>query len=132
MASKDIFAQIRTAYTGDTPLSAALDELYYKKVPDGANPSLPYGTYHFITSSGAIMASGTIKKNSLIQFNIFDDNNDASDLWDARDLLVGVYHKLNVQVNSSAYYLIWNGDTDFEVNGVEQISSQFRVLDHPA
>jgi hypothetical protein len=132
MASKTLFTQIRAAYTGDAPLLAALGGMYKTEVPKDVTPSFPYATYHYISGTGDATAAEVLLKDALIQFNIFDDDDDTETLWDANDLLVAVYNSLVVQSAGRAYQFSWQFDREFTVDGITQISVEYRVIDHPA
>lgn len=130
MAFGSLFDQIRSAFTGDGSLSAALDDLNFVMRVGAA--SFPYGTYHYVAGTGLMTAGGARLASRLIQFNLFDDGPDMTTIADAYDLLVGVYDELNVQTGGRAYKFTWEADWSLQVDDVWQISCRYRVIDHPA
>lgn len=121
---------IRAAYSGDGDLSAALTDLNF--VEAGGDPVFPYGTYHYITGDGMLTAGNALLARRLIQFNLFDKGGDISDLSDAYGKLYTLYNQFNVISGSRVYQFTWENDWSFKENNIWQISSRFRVIDHPA
>jgi hypothetical protein len=130
MAFGTLFDQIRSAFTNDASLSAALSDLNF--VDAVGSPAYPYGTYHYVAGSGRHTAGGERIANRLVQFNLFDDDSDMSDLAAAYDLLVAVYDELNVQSGGRAYKFTWEYDNSFKQDDIWHIVSRYRVVDHPS
>jgi hypothetical protein len=125
-----LFNQIRTAFTGDVTLSAALTDMNFVDVVNA--PAFPYGTYHYVAGSGLITANHARLADRLIQFNIFDDASDMSALASAYDALLSVYDNLVVQSGGRAYEFLWEFDESYKVDEVWHIICRYRVSDHPA
>lgn len=130
MAFGTLFNQIRSAYTGNGALSAALNDMNFVK--SVGSPDFLYGTYHYVSGTGRHTNGGNRIAGRLIQFNIFDDGPDMDTLAAAYDALVAVYDELLVQSGGRAYFFRWEGDWSFEEKGVWQISCRYRVMDHPS
>lgn len=130
MAFGTLFDQIRSAFTNDVSLSAALSDFNF--VDAVGSPAFPYGTYHYVTGSGRHTADGARLASRLVQFNLFDDDSDMSDLSAAYDLLVAVYDELNVQSGGRAYKFTWEYDAAYKVEDVWHIVCRYRVIDHPS
>lgn len=125
-----LFDQIRAAYTGDAPLSAALSDMNFVDVV--GDPPFPYGTYHYVSGAGKHTAGAARLADRLIQFNISDNGPDMVTAAAAYDLLTDVYDELNVQSGGRAYKFVWEADWSFKVDDVWQISCRYKVIDHPS
>jgi hypothetical protein len=135
MAFGTLFDQIRTAYTGNAPLSAALNDLNFIDSLPGT--AFPRGTYHYVSGTGDHTAGGARISGRLIQFNLFDDGPDMVTLGAAYDKLQTVYGGddnigLLVRSGGRAYFFKFEGDWCFKEHDVFQISCRYRVVDHPS
>lgn len=135
MAFGTLFDQIRSAYTGNAPLSAALNDMNFVDSLPGT--AFPRGTYHYVSGAGRHTDGGSRIARRLIQFNIFDDGPDMVTLADAYDKLQTVYggddnEGLLVRSGGRAYFFQWEGDWSFREDDVWQISCRYRVIDHPS
>jgi len=123
--------RIRTEYTGDVDLSAALDELYFSEAEDAAD--FPYGTFHIIANSSALTAARAALESLVIQFNLFDKGSDSGDLGDAKGKLETVFDPLVFQSGGHAYELErFFDDGPAKVQGFWQASIQYRVTIAPS
>lgn len=134
MAFATLLTQIRAAYTGDTDLSAALDEMYMGGVPGGATAAFPYATYHYISNAPSETARGTMLGDKLLQFNIFDDTEgDSITVLDCKDKLTALFDSKAIQSGGRGYKFTRNYDDGPElIEGYWQCTVQYRVLEHPA
>ena len=124
-----LLSQIRTAFTGDSDLSGALNALDFEEVVN--TPAFPYGTYKYIAGSGQT-SNGNVRLDSkLIQFSLFDKGSDAATLAAAYDKLIALYDNLNVASGGRTYQFDWEFDESYKVEGVWHIICQYRVTDHP-